>query len=263
MSPRAARRGPAQGPRRGILGWVLAVSILALLGVAGLGTVRYLQDPRHLPLRQVQILGEFTHLRRRALEERVAGVIDGGFFTVDMQAVRDAVRALPWVDSVSVRRVWPDTLALEVHEQRPLARWGAKALVNARGEVFRPAPEALPEGLVQLFGPPGSAARVVSLYRRSHRRLERVGLRLRSLGQGRRHDWQLRFRDGLGLSLGREGVSERLERFLHVWPLLREERGRRPAQVDLRYEHGLAVRWRAADGEPAAADGATNGGNGV
>ncbi len=50
--------------------------------------------------------------------------IRGGFFSVDLQAVRSAVEGLPWVDRVSVKRLWPDRIEETVVVHEPLARWG-------------------------------------------------------------------------------------------------------------------------------------------
>jgi cell division protein FtsQ len=58
---------------------------------------------------------------------------------VDLAALRDRVRDLPWVREASVRRVLPGTLIVEVRERAPLARWqhqGEFALIDETGEVL-------------------------------------------------------------------------------------------------------------------------------
>ncbi len=58
---------------------------------------------------------------------------------VDLVALRDRVRALPWVREASVRRVLPSTLIVDVRERTPLARWqhqGEFALIDETGEVL-------------------------------------------------------------------------------------------------------------------------------
>jgi cell division protein FtsQ len=218
---------------------------------------RYLSQPGKLPLRVVEITGEFSHLKHTAIEAEVAAAIDGGFFTVDMQAVRDAVRAMPWVEEVSVRRVWPDTLRMHVIEQVPLAHWGAKALVNLRGEVFQSQGVAIHGELPRLRGKDERATEVVAFYLHLRSALVGSDLGVSDLGLNERQEWEVLFDNGLGLMLGEEDPEARMAEFLQVYPQLVANMSRVPERIDMRYEHGFAVRWQpleAPQGESLAGD---------
>lgn len=55
----------------------------------------------------------------------------------DIESARDRVRALPWVKEASVRRVYPDTLFVQIEEHAPFARLldnGRIHLVTLEGE---------------------------------------------------------------------------------------------------------------------------------
>ena len=119
--PQAERRSAAPQqillpriPWRWIAGAFVSVMLVVAVGIG----VRWLLDPHTLPIKRVQISGQFRHLTSAQLQEAVSGTVVGGFFTVNVDAVMRAARTLPWVDTASVRRVWPDTLRLEVAEQR-------------------------------------------------------------------------------------------------------------------------------------------------
>ena len=249
QAPRLPQR-PAVMRAMAMLGVLLVVVPLASFGLD------YLRDPRHLPLRAIRVTGDLRHLDRGELEAVVAGAIDGNFFTVDMAAIRTRVRQLPWVDQVSIRRAWPETLIMQVTEQVPLARWGKSALVNARGEVFAPESSSRVKGLAQLYGPPGSAPRVVEFYGLARARLQAAGLQVGRLGLDGRRDWVLELRGGIRLALGQDGEVERLDRFLGAYPQLVKDAEREPAQVDLRYAQGFAVSWRPR-GDQGSATAAT------
>jgi cell division protein FtsQ len=88
----------------------------------------WVRDPNNMPLRSVQVEGEFRKLSAEHLQHAVANAVRGGFFTVNVDAVRRAAESLPWVASARVRRVWPDALQLHVVEQRAAARWGEAGL---------------------------------------------------------------------------------------------------------------------------------------
>lgn len=243
-------RAAATSPRRR---WVLSLvtaGVVALAAGALGGVYMALSQPGRLPLRVIEVNGEFRHLDRHEIQRVVGDAIDGGFFTVDMLRLRTAVLAMPWVDDVSVRRRWPDRLSMVVTEQVPTARWGGHHLVNRRGDVFRPSSVSPFTALTHLSGPPGSARRVVDFYRRVADRTGQRGLVLREVELDERRHWWLRFDGDLTVSLGREQVDYRLAQFLRVYPSLTEGLTRRPQRIDMRYAHGFAVRWhRDAPGD--------------
>lgn len=244
---------PAHGSvLRRRLEWGLLTCLLLFAAAQSYG---YVQTPGRLPLRVIEVSGEFKHLQRGEIEDAVAAAIDGGFFDVDMRAVRAAVQQMAWVDSVSVRRIWPDTLHIAVTEQLPLARWGESALVNLRGEVFHPQTLASVSGLPRLHGPDGSAPRVVTFYSGLLAALGVDAPQVVSVELDSRRDWWIGFADGLRLSLGQHELVRRIADFRRIYPRLAGDPTRRPQRVDMRYEHGFAVEWMppaAPDAERAA-----------
>jgi cell division protein FtsQ len=199
-----------------------------------------------MPLRVVEVKGEFRHLSQAEIRETAGAAIDGGFFTCDMPRLRRALLAMPWVEDVAIRRVWPDRLVMRVTERAPLARWGDGALISADAEVFRPGNLATYSTLPQMHGPDGSQRRVVDFFHEVSALALRRELSVRSVTLDQRRHWWVEFADGLTLSLGREDRDERLGHFLRVYPRLVADPQRRPARVDMRYAHGFAVQWRDA-----------------
>lgn len=258
----AARRQPVKSRRQPDTGrprWLLpAVVGSLLLVVAGGLAVAYheLSKPGRLPLRVVEINGDFQHLDASAIEQVVMQTIDGGFFSCDMQKLRAAVVAMPWVEDVSIRRSWPDRLSMMVTEEVPLARWGDDALVSVGANVFRPARLDGFTGLVKLSGPLGSQARVVAFLQAVVPPARSRGLTITEIELDERRHWWLRFDGQLTVSLGRDDIENRLAQFFRVYPSLAQQPGRLPERVDMRYAHGFAVRWRAVPGDDMTGDGA-------
>ena len=150
MSPRPAngRRGKRQQPGAARRRWVMPAAILSLAlltGSALAGAYLLLMQPDRLPLRVIEIKGEFRQLDRATIERVVVDNIDGGFFSCDMNKLRKAVLAMPWVDDVSVRRSWPDRLSMVVTEQVPLARstWSDALAAGSRLAVLKETLSAL------------------------------------------------------------------------------------------------------------------------
>ncbi len=242
------RRQPAPAPSR----WQQSRHLLKPLLLSGLALALFglmlmqASDPRVLPVRVVGVDGEMAHLDRQRLESAVAEAVDGSFFSVDLERIRDRLQRLPWIESASVRRIWPDTLRVLVVEQVPLAYWGSDGLVSQRGEVFRPTKLPKLSGLAVLEGADEDASRIAREYLRMRTLLETAGLRLQQVRVDARQAWRLQTIDGVVLNLGRREVMPRLTQFVQLYPYLKRQARSLPEAVDLRYTNGFTVRWRDA-----------------
>ncbi len=218
--------------------------LVAFFGGGIYWSVVALTDPKLLPLKVVRTDGKFRYMQRQDLEQAVANLTRGGFLTVDVAAIRDRARSLPWVDQVSVRRVWPDSLQLWVEEQVPLSRWQKDAMLNVRGEVFRPKAGAIPSGFPRLSGPDGSEKELAKYYLAIKNRLGSLGLSINAMVMDERRAWTMRLSSGAVIRLGSKDLEDRLARFHSIYPLLQADK-RQIKEVDLRYTNGFAVTWKS------------------
>lgn len=236
-----------QQPSRGhVLPLALVLGFSALLVIAVASVKTYLSNPRNLPVKTIAIKGKFRHLDRENLRRVMSKAVDGGFFTTDIQRIRQAGLSLPWVDDVSITRVWPDQLVMEVTEQQPVARWGDKALVNERGQVFYPIKPMRKWPGLRLSGVDEKAPVVLGFYTRMKAEFDARGLQIQSLALDERAEWEIKLHNGLQIVLGRNDAADRLQRFLKLYG---EINGKelKPVRVDLRYEQGFAVGWQEQD----------------
>ncbi len=232
--------------------------ILGLFGLVG-WSISLMLDPMIMPVRVVSVDGEIKYLDKQGLEQSVARSVSGNFFTVDLIRIRTKIEQLPWVKSASVRRVWPDTLAVRVVEQVPLAYWGETAMVNSQGEVFKP--QRLPRlhGLVTLTGDEMQAQKITSEYLKMRTLLQTAGLELNRLWVDARQSWRVETGTGMMLDLGRRDVVPRLSRFVQLYPFLKTQVAALPQRVDLRYTNGFSVYWQANDEQQSRMDSPTSG----
>ena len=204
----------------------------------------WLVNPTVTPLRTARIEGDFKYLKRAEIEQAVAGAVQGGFFTVDVESVKDAAESLPWVAKASVRRIWPDSVNISVVEQAPLARWSKASLINPVGEVF--VPKSGMENMVGyplLDGPKGSERTVIDMYRMAQKVLRPIEVKIARMELSKRHAWQLLLDSGLSVQLGVDQVRSRLRRFAQVYPALQRRWPGKIEKIDMRYAHGMAVKW--------------------
>jgi cell division protein FtsQ len=220
---------------------------LALFVVAAYGADWALRA-KNFPVQSVRFEGPFRHVTREQLERATLDVVRGNFFLVDLSAVQRRVEALPWVQQASVRRLFPQVIAISFTEQRLAARWGADAWLNADGEVVHVSGNDLSGDLPRLDGPDGTSAQVYEAFHEFRERLAPLNLRLVGLALSARRSWRLDLQPPEGarpftIVVDHERALTRLERFVRVYRAAFAHEEDRVRRVDLRYTNGFAVQW--------------------
>ncbi len=224
----------------------LAAGILAGLAAlaACLGAAYWLLLPERFPVNRIEVKGSLERTTRSEIEAALPRG-PGNFFIADLAELRAAAERLPWVRRVSVRRVWPDRIALEVEEHVALARWGTgeekRALVSVLGERFAGRTD---QALPAFVGPAGAEAEMAHRYRRFAAIVAPLGVAVERVVLSPRRAWQLRLDNGLHLMLGRDAdlAEARLQRFVAVHEATLKNIERQHDYVDLRYPNGFALR---------------------
>jgi len=231
---------------RTVNGLVLIIILLAMMSLAK----HWLSDPYRFPLEVVEVKGDFRNLDKQHLQDAMAAHLDGGFFTVDVNAIRAAAEELPWVYKAAVKRVWPATLRISIEEQRAIARWGEQGYLNSNGEPFYPEASGLVLPLPSLAGPEGHELKVLNNYRRVTKTLASLGIQVTRMELDNRRAWHLQVGDGVLLELGRVDTRQRLQRFIRAYPTVFAARIEQLKRVDLRYSNGFSVYWQQLAANP-------------
>jgi len=231
------------------LGGMAAAAIVAAVGL-------WLARQPLFAIREVVLATPPVRASAPHLEAVIRDELSGTFFTMDLDATRHAIGAVPWVRKVGVRRQWPDRLEIVIEEHRPLAHWNDGGLVNVDGEIFV-ATHAGP--LPQFRGPDHYAGEIASRHAEWTTVLASLGLGVAELAVSPRGAWRVRAEGPQGpltLELGRDDPSGRLSRFVAAYgrtigALARQ--GTRVDHVDLRYRNGFAARVPGLREAPAKA----------
>jgi len=241
-------------------GMANALFALALL-LALLIVVRAEVESPMFALKTIRVEGELLHVSRAEVIQVLEGRLRGTFFTVDIESIRAMFEEIPWVRRAQVRRVWPDTVEVQVEEHLPIAHWnrdnsGPGLLVSAYGDVFLGHSDA---PLLRLSGPEGTERDVVRRFVAFRDALAPIGLEPVEVSLSPRYAWQTKLNNGLLLHIGRDLEKDpavaRLERFVRIYPHTVARMSRRPSYVDLRYSNGLALRAPESDNaEPKRAE---------
>lgn len=218
--------------------------LTALVVVVLVAGTAYLHEAETLPVKHVSVEGDIRHVNRDQLVEAVSPFVRGSFLDVDVASIREAGENLPWIQQIQVRRVWPDTLHLMVQEHKAVARWNDNSLVNNLGGVFTPASDTMPVGLVQMTGPEGTSELMARRLVDIQQQVDALGLRVTAISMDKRRAWQVDFKDGLHLKLGRADGETRLQRFIEVYRDGLSSFREQIEAIDMRYTNGLAVVWK-------------------
>jgi cell division protein FtsQ len=237
------RRLPDPRAEREDLRWYLFGTLLGIVLIGAVAATVWMMDPVNMPLRSVRVDGEFRHLSADRLRQVVASKATGGFFSVNVQAIRSAVMADPWVRDVSVRRIWPDQLRVTIVEQRAIAYWRKDGLLNERGRAFKAPPSTFPVGLVQLAGPDGTESLVLKRYQQLADWFRPLGLRVNRVELNDRRSLSFGIDGAFDVIVGRTDFEARVQRLLSTLPRA-SERLRNSEVIDLRYTDGFAIRPR-------------------
>lgn len=219
---------------------------LAIILVSFSLLVVWSRHPDRFPLRTVEICSPLKHLNEAELKASVSPFLDKGFFALDVQAVQACLKGLPWVQSVDIRRVWPDRLLVSVEEKTAQAKWGEKGVLSTEGVIFYPEVATIPEKLPQFDGPTSEALLMQQQYFALLEQLGTVGLTIQALNLSLNGTLKIVLDNGISIRLGKNTMNERMARFVLAYQGSLQAQSQRIAYVDLRYTNGLAIGWKMA-----------------
>lgn len=227
---------------RTLIHWKVLI-ILIGLGVTGSiaasGLSHLLKD---IQIRQVKLLGDLRYLDAETLTKDLSVRFDGNYLDTTLTEVVSEVESHPWISNASARRVWPDTLLIEIIEQRPVAVFNDTQYLGSSGDLFEP-PELVEKPMPRLYGALSETSQVYSHYRVFSDRLVDLA-KVTSVSRGHDLGWEIVLDQGFTLQLGRVDILGRLARARDILMQLDKDRLRQIRKVDARYDNGIALAWR-------------------
>ncbi|WJF90660.1 cell division protein FtsQ/DivIB [Paraburkholderia bonniea] len=218
-----------------------ALLLLLLLAAGGYWLI-------HRPgfaLGEIRIDGDTEHMSVPIVRAGLNQRLGGNFFTVDLDVARQAFEQMPWVRHASVRRVWPNVLAVTLDEYKPLGTWGSDQLVSVDGELFTANQGELEGKLPAFDGPLGSAKEVVERYHDFRKWFAPLGATPEEVTLSPRYAWTVKLSNGTQVEFGRERnaqtLLDRSQRLTSAWSAVTQRWGKDIEYADLRYPNGFAI----------------------
>lgn len=114
-----------------------------------------------LHIDEVEIKGQSETSEVDVLEKLALGPFPS-IVTIDVTGAKERIESLPWVKEATLRKVYPNTLHIEISERKPFAVWqneGNLVLIEKSGRVISERIDARYAGLPRVVGE-GADARV-------------------------------------------------------------------------------------------------------
>ncbi len=220
-----------------------AMSSYALMNVNWSSVYSKAYDSANRPLANISIEGEFKFVSKGELKSLISAKLDGSFVDLDLQSIKFAIEENAWVDSVTIERIWPDSLLLKIIEHKPIARWNDDGFINHEGELVKTGSNDVLASLPLLSGSEVNSKELAKNYVVFSEALHKNNLKLSGLGVDEKMSWTVDVGGEFTLVLGRFDIRERLENFQYVYKAYLETKKQKIKRVDMRYERGLAVEW--------------------
>ena len=208
--------------------------------IAASGLSHLLKD---IQIKQVQLLGDLRYLDAENLAKDLRIKFNNNYLDTTLTEVVSEVESHPWISAASARRIWPDTLLIEIVEQRPVAVYNDTQYLGLSGDLFEP-PALVDEPMPRLYGALSETTQVYSHYSVFSDRLADFA-KVTSVSRGHDLGWEIELEQGFTLKLGRVDVLGRLARARDILIRLDMDRLRKLREVDARYDNGIALAWRS------------------
>ncbi len=227
--------------------------IAGLMGVFIVGWQAYLevkaQGADWLPVKYVRIEGAFQFIAKDKIKQVLGEHVRDGFYNADTQQIQVSVKALPWVESVWVERVWPDAINIKINEQVPVVRWGESALLNKKGRKFKPDKINDFSFLPLLVGPEGYEVKMLKIIAEMSDKLAKQDMTLAEFYIDERRSWTIKLQNKMLLNAGKNQPLKKILGFLNTIDLITKKQIAKIAVVDLRYSNGYALKWKQGEAE--------------
>ena len=138
MSPGRVHRGgqplntKTAARKRYVLAGLVTITIMLVIQQNGENLAHAISRP----VSKVRVESTQQFVTEAELTNLISRYLGTSFFAFDVLGAKQSLEQYPWVRHASAKKVWPDTLVLEIQEEVAIARWGDGQLLNQFGGII-------------------------------------------------------------------------------------------------------------------------------
>jgi cell division protein FtsQ len=201
----------------------------------------WLKKPSTFTLDQINVSTNAQYVSLKDLKSQIKKQANGGFFNYDLDKLKQSLLSDPWIENVTIRKIFPHGLKVNVIEKQPLALWNKDGIIDRSGQVFYP--NHIPALSVPHFlGTNADIPDIHQHYISLEKKFSNIQLTISSLSINPQGQWSLTLSNGIQLTLGAQNLIAKCQRFVEAYPELHNH-NMKIQSVDLRYADGFAVKW--------------------
>lgn len=213
-------------------------AIVLLLAFTCYEVAIHFAEPRLLPIKHIRLIAQCDRVDQDAIQHYAAKYAKG-FFSTDVMRLKRKLQENPFVQDVIIKRIWPDTLLVNLTEQRFVALWGDNAVVSSQGRVMQI--ENPDKTLPKFVGPEGQAVLMLNELNEINKALQPLHLMVKELDLNTRRSWQIKLNNNVKIIMGRKEIQTKLLTLTMVYPKLIKRHAQSIDTIDLRYPNGICV----------------------
>ena len=230
--------------------WVTITVVLLMTGVV---LADQLFRPGRFTIERIHIHGNSARVDAQTVERTAWLALIGNYFTADLEEIENALVHLPGVYQAAVRRHWPDTLEISITEAGAIALWYATdgSALESRDYVNLP-PDSNITLQPVLRSPTADRHTVIDAFLDLVSSLALLDLEVKKLSIDEAGDWvvvlqsaSLQIPVELEIVVGKGNPVRKVDQFVAVFDSVLQDRLPDIERVDMRYDSGFAVQWRA------------------
>jgi len=186
------------------------------------------------------------YLEDRSLNNTINSCLNHNIFYLDIIKLKRNLLLFPWVREVTIKRGWPNTLAVYIEWQQAIARWGNNLLIDKHGNIFyAPIKDKFTIQFPIIYGSKDNASKILQTYIQAYKLLSYVNLKIRIMEQCHEgHFWKITLDTNTIIYLKEQNPIKQIYILVKIYEKVITSNGNIiPKYFDLRYNNGLAIKW--------------------
>ncbi len=218
---------------------------IVLVLAAGLGMTACQKLDK--PIDRVVVNGDFYHLKEKEVINLIDQKVKDGFLSLNLSGLNKYLESEPWIRNATIRRSWPSTIIVDITEEKPIARWGEKQVLNNVGDYLEITDKQSIKNLPTFTSEFGKSKEMIKSYQLMSEIFGPTGLKVQEIRRDVVGSWLITTSSGIQINLGRNQLVQKLRRFQVVWSAQLSSQVEKIKTIDMRYPNGISVAWNQDD----------------